>query len=170
MQAAESAETATQERTNQAFKTRFHSGLDVVFAPWLSPEVNWRANGEGTGNEAAIAAAAALSLAATAAQAQLHRDGIQPEQLPTRQYYSATGNVSNFTGRGRHAEPEILKMDLDYQTAIVRERAICGWIRFWSLGQFCSKRIEQPVGRALLSWHWYALGFLFTFPAPSDAL
>jgi hypothetical protein len=56
-------------------------------------------------------------------------------------------------------------MDLDYQTAIVGSVQFAVGYGFWSLGQFCSKRIEQPVGRALLSWPWYALGFLFVSSA-----
>jgi hypothetical protein len=50
-------------------------------------------------------------------------------------------------------------MDLDYQTAIIGSVQFAVGYGFWSLGQFCSERIKQPVGRALLSWPWTAARF-----------
>jgi hypothetical protein len=52
-------------------------------------------------------------------------------------------------------------MELDYQTAIIGTGQFAIGYGFWRLAQYCSERFKQPIGRALLSWPCYALGFLF---------
>lgn len=56
-------------------------------------------------------------------------------------------------------------MFLDYQTAIVGTTQFAIGSGFWWLGQYCSGRIKQPIGRALLSWPCYVLGFVFVSSA-----
>jgi hypothetical protein len=52
-------------------------------------------------------------------------------------------------------------MELDYSTAIVvTVQAAIGY-GFWRLAQYGTERIKQPMGRALLLWPCYGLGFLF---------
>lgn len=52
-------------------------------------------------------------------------------------------------------------MELDFQTATIGTVQFAIGYGFWRLGQYCSERFKQPVGRALLSWPCYALGFIF---------
>ena len=52
-------------------------------------------------------------------------------------------------------------MELDFQTAIIGTVQFAIGYGFWRLGQYCSERFKQPLGRALLSWPCYGLGFIF---------
>ena len=56
-------------------------------------------------------------------------------------------------------------MELDFPTAIAGTVQIAIGYGFWRLGQYCSEWIKLPIGRALLSWPFYVLAFIFVSSA-----
>ena len=52
-------------------------------------------------------------------------------------------------------------MEFDYQTAIVGTVQFAIGLGFWQLAQYFSRQIKRPIGRALLSWPCYGIGFVF---------